>query len=83
VPSTLRRLPGCTQRAHRIVAEARRLGLINIRIERANSSSRLAAEFNGEPISVPLELMLADRSDPPQALLQFHRQLRKLLSRRY
>jgi hypothetical protein len=62
-------------RTHRIIGEARCLGLRNVRIERsASSSPRLAAEFNGEPIFVSLALMLADdveytnsRSRPPVA----------------
>jgi hypothetical protein len=82
VSSKFTRLPGSTRRAHLIIAEARRLGLGNS-IERTNSSPRLAAEFHGEPISVPLALMLADRGDPAHALLQFHQQLRIALSRRH
>ena len=80
--SNLTRLPGSKRRAHLIIAEARRLGLGNIHIERVNSSPRLAAEFNGESISVPLALTLVDRGDPARALLQFHQQLRIALSRR-
>ena len=59
VTSKLTTFPGSARRAHLIIAEARRLGLGNTRIERANSSPHLAAEFNGVPISVPLALMLA------------------------
>jgi hypothetical protein len=82
VSSKLTTLPGSARRAQLIIAEARRLGLGNIHIERVNSSPRLAAEFNGEPISVSLALMLANRDDSAQALLQFHQQLRIALSRR-
>jgi len=67
-------------RTRRIIGEARRLGLRNVQIERsANSSPRLAAEFNGEPIIVSLALMLADTGDPAQPLHQFHKQLRVAL----
>jgi hypothetical protein len=82
VSSKLTGLLGTTRRAHLIIAEARRLGLGNIHIERANTSPRLAAEFNGEPISVPLALMLVGRGDSARARLQFHQQLRIALSRR-
>ena len=61
---------------HRLIAEARRLGLDRVRIQCANSSPRLAAQFNGEPINVPLGLMLSDLGDPALALLQLHQQLR-------
>jgi hypothetical protein len=79
VASKLTTSPGSARRAHLIIAEARRLGLGKIRIERA----RLAAEFNGEPISVPLALMLADRGEPARTLLLFHQQLRTAFSRRH
>jgi len=63
-------------RTHRIIGEARRLGLRNVRTERsANSSPRLAAE----PIIVSLALMLAHTGDPAQPLHQFHKQLRVAL----
>lgn len=62
-----------SQRADRIIAEAQRLGLGNIRIESANSSPHLSAVFNGDPISVPLALMLAERG-AAYTLLQFHHQ---------
>jgi hypothetical protein len=72
VSPKLTMLPGSARRTHRIITEARRLGLGNIRIERTNTSPRLAAEFNGEPISVALALMVSDRGDPARGLLQFH-----------
>jgi hypothetical protein len=83
MPSNLTALANSSRRTHFIIAEARRLGLGNIRIECTNYSPRLAAVFNGELISIPLALMLWDRGDAAQALLQFHRQLRITLSRRH
>lgn len=70
------------QRTDRILAEARRLGLGDIRIEGANASPHLSAEFNGDPISVPLALMLTERGDAAYTLLQFHHQLRIAAFRR-
>jgi hypothetical protein len=83
VPSNLTALANSNRRTHLIIAEARRLGLGNIRIECTNYSQRLAAELNGEPISIPLALMLWDRGNSAQVLLQLHRQLRITLSRRH
>jgi hypothetical protein len=83
VPSNLTALANSNRGTHLIIAEARRLGLGNIRIECTNDSPRLAAELNGEPISILLARMPWDRGDSAQSLLQLHRQLRIALSRRH
>jgi hypothetical protein len=50
-----------------IIAEAERLGLLNVRVQHTAGFPHLVADFNGKPISVPLfGLSCAGAAAPPR-----------------
>jgi len=59
-----------------VIAEAKRLGLLNVRVEHRAGSPHLVADFNGKPISVPLfSLPPDDAQHPAKAIAYLHRRL--------
>lgn len=67
---------------HSLIAEAKRLGFKNIRLEYTARSARLLAELNGATVVVPLpRRALQSQRDADQAIAHLHRRLHSQLLR--